>query len=138
MKSVWSVPRIAFRAAVWRTTPDAHLVGLPSLLICAIALVALRVAVQLLAAGPTGAFNPYGLNAAVAWVALEVAVAALFVQPAARTTALSAMLTLSILAELATNAVKPALALVPSLAAAHTVFHDHAAAPIAVFAVVSL
>src|SRR5271154_6918763 len=138
MKSVWSVLRIAFRAAIWRTTPDARLVGLPSLLICAIALTALRVAVQLLAAGPSGAFNPYGLNAAVAWVALEVAVAALFVQPAARTTALSAMLTLSIFAEFATNAVKLALALIPSFAAANTVFHDHAAAPIAVFAAVSL
>jgi hypothetical protein len=138
MRSVWSVLRIVFRAAIWRMTPDARLVGLPSLLICAIALAALRVAVQLLAAGPSGTFNPYGLNAAIAWVALDVAVAALFVQPAARTTALSAMLTLSVLAELATNAVELALALVPSLAAANTVFHDHAAAPIATFAVVSL
>jgi hypothetical protein len=117
MRSGWSVLRIVFRAAIWRTTPDARLVGLPSLLICAIALAALRVAVQLLAAGASGAFNPYGLNAAVAWVALDVAVAALFVQPAARTTALSAMLTLSILAELASNAVKLSLALVrPTLA----------------------
>ena len=41
------------------------------------------------------------------------------------------MLTLSALAELATNAVELALALVPSLAAANTIFHDHAAAPIA-------
>ncbi len=138
MKSVWSVLRIAFRAAVWRTSPEARLVGLPSLLICAIALAALRVAVQLLAAGLGGAFNPYGLNAAIAWVALEVAVAALFVQPAARTTALAAMLTLSILAELATNAVRLALALIPSLAAANALFHEHATAPIAVFAVVSL
>ena len=138
MRSVWSVLRIVFRTAIWRMTPDARLVGLPSVLICAIALAAVRVAVQLLAAGPSGTFNPYGLNAAIAWVALDVAVAALFVQPAARTTALSAMLTLSILAELATNAVELALALVPSLAAANTVFHDHTAAPIATFAVVSL
>jgi hypothetical protein len=138
MKSVWSVLRMAFRAAIWRTTPDARLVGLPSLLICAIALAALRVAVQFLAAGPAGAFNPYGLNAAIAWVALEIAVAALFVQPAARTTALSAMLTLSFLAEIATNAVKLALAVIPSLAAANAVFHDHAAAPLVIFAVVSL
>ena len=122
MKSVWSVLRMAFRAAIWRTTPDGRLVGLPSLLICAIALAALRVAVQFLAAGPAGAFNPYGLNAAIAWVALEIAVAALFVQPAARTTALSAMLTLSFLAEIATNAVKLALAVIPSLAAAKAVF----------------
>jgi hypothetical protein len=138
MKSVWSVLRIVFRAAIWRMTPDARLVGLPSLLICAVSLGALRVAVQFLTAGPGGTFNPYGLNAAVAWVALEIAVAALFVRPGGRTTALSAMLTLSILAELATNAVKLARALIPTLAAANADFHDHAAAPIATFAVVSL
>jgi hypothetical protein len=138
MKSVRSVLRIALRAAIWRTTPDGRLVGVPSLLICAIALVMLRVAVQLLAAGPDGGFNPYGLNASVAWVALEIAVAALFVPPGARTTALSAMLALSILGELATDAAKIALALIPSLAAANIVFHDHAVAPIALFVVVSL
>jgi Peptidase C13 family len=138
MKSVWSVLRIALRAVIWRKTPDARLVGLPSLLICAVALAALRVAVQFLVAGPDGAFNPYGLNAAVAWVALEVAVAALFVQPAARTTALAAMLTLSVFAELATNAIRLALALVPSLAAANAIFHDRAGGPIAMFTVVSL
>ncbi|MGC1352395.1 MAG: C13 family peptidase [Xanthobacteraceae bacterium] len=136
MSSVWSVLRIAFRAAIWRTTPDARLVGLPSLLVCAITLAALRIAVQFMAAGPTGAFNPYGLNAAVAWVALEIAVAALFVQPGARTTALSAMLTLSILAEFVTNAVK--LALIPPLAAASAAFHEYAAAPLVLFAIVSL
>jgi Peptidase C13 family len=138
MNSVWSVLRIASRAAVWRTTPDARLVGLLTLMICAIMLVLLRIAVQFTAAGPAGAFNPYGLNAAIAWVALEIAVAASFVQSGARTTALSAMLTLSILAELATNAAKLALALIPALATAKAVFHDHAAAPLALFAVVSL
>ncbi len=138
MNSVWSVLRIASRAAVWRTTPDARLVGLPSLMICAITLAVLRIAVQFIAAGPAGAFNPYGLNAAVAWVALEIAVAALFVQPGPRTTALSAMLTLSILAELVTHAAKLALALIPGLATAEATFHDHAAAPLALFVVVSL
>ena len=138
MSGVWSVLRITFRAAAWRTTPGARLVGLPSLLVCAITLAALRIAVQFMAAGPAGAFNPYGLNAAVAWVALEIAVAALFVQPGARTTALSAMLTLSILAELVTNGVKLALALIPALATATAAFHDYAAAPLVLFAIVSL
>jgi hypothetical protein len=138
MKSGWSVLRVALRAVIWRRTPDARLVGLPSLLICAVALTALRVAAQFVAAGGGGAFDPYGLNAAVAWIALEIAVAALFVQPAARTTALSAMLTLLIFAELATNVVRLALALIPSLAATNAVFQDHAAVPIAMFAVVSL
>ncbi len=48
-------------------------------------------------------FNPYGLNALVAWIALELAVAALFVRPANRVTALSAMLVLSIVAEVVTT-----------------------------------
>jgi hypothetical protein len=138
MKSAWSVLRIALRAAIWRTTPDGRAVGVLSLLICAIALVTLRIAVQFLAAGPDGAFNPYGLNAAIAWIALEIAVAVLFVPAGARTTALSAMLTLTVLGELAANAVKIALAVIPSLAAANIVFHDHAVAPPAVFVVVSL
>jgi hypothetical protein len=138
MKSGWSVLRVALRAVIWRKTPDARLVGLPGLLICAVALTALRVAAQFVAAGGGGAFDPYGLNAAVAWIALEIAVAALFVQPAARTTALSAMLTLLIFAELATNVVRLALALIPSLAATNAAFQNHAAVPIAMFAVVSL
>jgi hypothetical protein len=138
MTGVWSILWIALRAAFWRTTPGAQQVGLPGLLVCAIALAALRIAVQFMAAGPAGTFNPYGLNAAVAWIALEIAVAALFVRPGARTTALSAMLTLSILAELATNAVKLALALVPSLAAANAAFHAYVTAPMALFAIVSL
>jgi hypothetical protein len=138
MKSVRSVLRIALRAAIWRATPDGRAVGVPSLLVCAIALATLRIAVQFLAAGPDGAFNPYGLNAAVAWVALDIAVAALFVPAGARTTALSAMLALTFLGEFVTNAVKIALVLIPSLAAANIVFHDHAVAPFVLFVVVSL
>ena len=138
MKSVGSVLRIALRAAIWRVTPDGRAVGVPSLLVCAIALATLRIAVQFLAAGPDGAFNPYGLNAAVAWVALEIAVAALFMPPGARTTALTAMLALTFLAELASNAVKIALAVIPSLAVANIVFHDHAVVPVVLFVVASV
>jgi peptidase C13-like protein len=138
MKSVWSVLRIALRAATWRTTPDGRAVGVPSLLVCAITLATLRAAVQFLAAGPDGVFNPYGLNATVAWVALDIAVAALFVPAGARTTALSAMLALTFLGELVTSAAKIALALIPSLAPANIVFHDHAVAPVGVFVILSL
>ena len=137
MKSLWSVLKLAGRAAVWRGTSDPRLVGLPSLLMWTIALAALRVAFQFVAAGPGSGFNPYGLNAVVAWVAVEVAVAALFVQPAARTTALSAMFALSILAELAINAVKLGLTQVPSFAAADALWRERAA-PSAIFAVMSL
>ena len=83
--SVWSVFKIALRAAIWRTTPEPQLVGLPSLLVWALVLAAVRVAFQFVEAGHGGGFNPYGLNAIVAWMALDVAVAALFVRPAGRT-----------------------------------------------------
>ena len=135
--SAWSVPKIALRAAVWRTTPDPQFVGLPTLLVWTIALAAVRTASQFVAAGPGGSFNPYGLNAVVAWVAIEVAVAALFVQPAARVTALSAMFALSTVAELLIDTIKPGVALIPPFAAADAVWRDHVA-PIALFALVSL
>jgi len=137
MNSAWSVLKVAFRAAIWRSTPDPRLVGLPTLLVCALALTALRVALQIPAAGGGSAFNPYGINAAIAWIALEIAVAALFVPPGARTTALSAMLTLSVFAELITAGAKLSVALTPSLAAAVAGFHARTV-PFAIFAVVSL
>jgi hypothetical protein len=98
---VWRILQFAGRAAIWRTTPDPPLGGLPVLLGFAVAVAVVRVALQLLAAGSWHTFNPYGLNAVVASIALELAVAALFVRPAGRATALSAMLTLSILADAA-------------------------------------
>ena len=79
---MWRVLKFAARAAAWRTTADPPLVGLPVLLGFAVAVAVVRIALQLLAAGSWHAFNPYGLNAVVAWIALELAVAALFVRPA--------------------------------------------------------
>jgi len=89
-----SVLALAGRASIWRITPEAPLVTLPSLLICAVALALLRVALQFAAAGTHSAFNPYGLNAIVAWLALDIAAAALLVKPPWRVSALAAMLTL--------------------------------------------
>jgi len=137
MKSWWSTIRLVVRAAIWRTTPEPQPVGLPSLLIWTVALAAVRVAFQFQAAGPGGGFNPYGLNALIAWLALELAIAALFVQPVARAAALSAMFALTILAELVINAVKLGAAAVPRLAAADAFWRDQLV-PIAVFIVVSL
>jgi Peptidase C13 family len=102
---VWSVLKLAARAAVWRTTAEPQLVGLRVLLGISIVTAAVRMLLQLAAAFPSHAFNPYGLNAVVAWIALELAVAALFVRPGARLTALSAMFILSITADLATSAI---------------------------------
>ncbi len=96
---MWGVLKLAARAAVWRTTAEPQLAGLPVLLGISILTAAVRMLLQLAAALPSHAFNPYGLNAVVAWIALELAVAALFVRPGARVTALSAMFILSISAD---------------------------------------
>jgi len=137
MKSAWSVLKLALRAAIWRTTRDPRLVGLPSLLVTLAILAVFRLGLQFVEALPGGSFNPYGLNAVIAWGALEVAVAALFVPPPARATALSAMLVLTIVAEIANNIVKPLPALIPVLAGATTAWRDQVAA-VAVFALVSV
>ena len=103
--SVWGVVKLAMRAAIWRRTPDPPLVGLRSLLAFALLVAAVRAGLQLLEAGAWQAFNPYGLNAVIAWIALELAIAALFVRPAARTTALGAMFVLSVIVDLAMTAI---------------------------------
>jgi len=114
---VWRILKLSARAAAWRTTPDAPLVGLPVVLGFAVAAALVRIALELLVADTWDTFNPYGLNAVVAWIALELAVAALFVRPAGRATALSAMIVLSIAAEVVTAAVKLApLRLAPAVA----------------------
>src|SRR5690349_13987217 len=93
------------RAATWRKTSDPPLAGLRSLLAFAALLALVRGGLQLAEAGAWQAFNPYGLNAVIAWIALELAIAALFVRPAARTTALSAMFVLSVIADIAMTAI---------------------------------
>jgi Peptidase C13 family len=118
MVSVWSVFKLAARAAVWRTTPDPPLVGLPALLGWTLALAVVRVTLQYAAAaGAPVHFNPYGLNAIVAWLAFQVAVAAFFVRPAGRATALSAMFILSIIADIVAAAVQLGGPLLASAAA---------------------
>jgi Peptidase C13 family len=109
---VWRVLRFAVRAAIWRTTSDPPLVGLPVLLGFAAILAAVRIVLQLAEAGSWHLFTPYGLNAVVAWIAVELAVAALFVRPDARMTALSAMFVLSVFGEVATAAMRIIKALV--------------------------
>ncbi len=104
--SLREILRLAARAAVWRTTADPPRAELPVLLGIAILTATVRVELQLAAAYPSYGFNPYGLNAVVAWLAFELAVAALFVRPGARITALSAMFILSMTADLATAAIR--------------------------------
>jgi hypothetical protein len=106
MVNAWRVLKLSARAAVWRTTAGPPLVGLPILLGFAVLVAAARIALQLLASDSWHDFNPYGLNATVAWIALELAVAALFVRPAVRASALSALFVLSIFADLVTAALQ--------------------------------
>jgi hypothetical protein len=130
---VWPVLKLATQAAVWRGTPQPQLVGLPALLGWTLLLATVRVAQQFLAAAPFPNFNPYGLNAVAAWLALELAVAALFVRPGRRTTALAAMFALSVLAELVLRAVKLGSAALLPAAAFGALWTTHSAA-IALFA----
>jgi hypothetical protein len=120
---VWRILKLSARAATWRTTPAAPLVGLPVLLGFAATAAAVRIALQLLVARSAHAFNPYGLNAVVAWIALELAVAALFIRPAGRATALSAMIALSIVAEIVTQAIKLGPLLLAPAAAQNAVWN---------------
>ena len=101
---MWGVVKLAMRAVIWRRTFDPPLVGLRSLLAFAVLVAAVRAGLQLIEAGALQDFNPYGLNAVIAWIALELAIAALFVRPAARTTALAAMFVLSVIADIVMTA----------------------------------
>lgn len=100
-----------------------------------IVLAAARVALQFagVAGGPAH-FNPYGLNAIVAWLALALAVAALFVRPAARASALSAMFILSMIADIATALIQICGPFLVS-AAALNAFWSHAAIASVIFAI---
>jgi hypothetical protein len=103
---VWSVFKIAARAAIWRTTRHPRLVGLPTLIGWIVVLAAVRCGLQFAEALPAPGFNPYGLNAVVAWLAIGLMVTACFVPPPARVTALSAIVVLSVLTELVLGTIK--------------------------------
>lgn len=136
MGSEGSILELAGRAAVWRTTPEPRPVGLASLLGFIVVLATLRVTLQFLAAGPHGAFNPYGINALIAWLALEIAAAALVIPTAGRVTALTAMVALLVVAEFIIGAINAAVSLAFPAAAAAAVWVR--LAPIAILTVVSV
>ncbi len=118
---MWAVVKLAMRAAIWRRTSDPPLTGLRSLLAFAALVAAVRAALQLVEAG----VNPYGLNAVIGWIALELAIAALFVRPAARTTALAAMFVLSMIADVVMTAIRFGAPFVMQVAG-QTTFIDNA------------
>jgi hypothetical protein len=118
--------RLALRAAIWRRSCNPPLAGLPVLLTLAVLVAAARAALQLIEAHSWDAFNPYGLNALVAWIAVELAIAALFVRPTARITALSAMFVLSLVADIAMSAMSFALPLAVQAAGQPGLFSGNA------------
>jgi hypothetical protein len=135
MVGVWAVFKLAARAAIWRRTLDPRLVGLPTLLGWTLVLAAARVALEFAGVvGEPSHFNPYGLNAIVTWLAIELAVAALFVRPGARATALSALFILSMIADIATALIQIGAPFVLS-AAALDEFWSRTAVAAAIFAV---
>jgi hypothetical protein len=137
MSSFVLVLRLASRAAIWRTTRVPRLVGLQSLIAWLAALGVVRMLLQLAAAGSGTGFNPYGLNAIVAWLALEAVVAALFVPPAARNTALSAMFALTLVGEVVIEGIKFGAPRIPGLAITDAFWRERAMA-IGLFAGMSL
>jgi hypothetical protein len=137
MSSFLLVLKLACRAGIWRTARLTRLVGLPCLLGWLASLGVLRLLFQLIEAGSGAGFNPYGLNALVAWLALEAAVAALFVPPAARSTALSAMAAITIAGGAAFEAVKFGAPFIPASAIADQFWRERAV-PLALLACISV
>lgn len=111
---MWSALKIAMRAAIWRRTPDPRLVGLPSLIGWILVLAAVRCALQLAGALPTPGFDPYGLNALVAWIAIALVITALFVPQPGRVTAVAAVAALSVLTEVVLGIAPLAIPLIQS------------------------
>ena len=109
---MWSVFKFAARAAIWRPTPNPPLVGLSTLVGWTLVLALVRGVIQLLDAIPSPVFNPYGINALIAWLVIAIVVAAFFVRPGARMTFLSAMVALSVLTEVVLSGIRLGLALV--------------------------
>jgi hypothetical protein len=88
---------LAIRAAVWKTTPQPRLVGLPVLIGCTLVSIVADLASQYVEAGTAARFTPYGLNASLAVILMSFMVAALFVRPQGRATVISALVVLGTL-----------------------------------------
>lgn len=98
----WMVLRVALRAAIWKSTPQERLAcSLGHLLAWCGVLVAVWLVVDFLRAhGDPSAFNPYGLNALVAWLAVSLTLGALFVRPDRRLSYLTVSTALSVILEI--------------------------------------
>jgi hypothetical protein len=92
MGTLFGTFRTALRAAVWKPTPEPPLLGLPGLLVVVIAAFGVEIATQYVSAGTPARFNPYGLNALLAWTTIGLVIAALFVRSPGRLTFLAGMM----------------------------------------------
>ncbi len=131
MRAVWSVLRLAGRAALWRITSDPPLVGLPAMLGSALALGAVQLALQYLGLVPWPPMTPQDINALVASLAIGLAVAALFLPVASRTTALTVMMLLSLPVGLIGSAASDSLVLKLPIATGTGLWRDASIAAVA-------
>lgn len=104
--SLLSTIHMVLRAAVWKSTPQPRLAGLPTLIVCCLAALAGVFVLEYSIAAPPIRFVPYGLNSSITSIALTLVVAALFVRPEGRFTALAGMELLSIPLNLVTALVR--------------------------------
>jgi Peptidase C13 family len=97
MAKLWCIPKIVLRAAIWKATPQPCAGNLLSLIVYSVALVAAGLVLEYFFAGEGVHFVAYGLNASIAFLALVLATAALFVRSEARVTFVSALTAFSAL-----------------------------------------
>ena len=100
MHKQWQLVKMAFRAALWRATPDPQPASFANLLGCIIVALCVEGAMQYLEAVAPARFNPYGLNATIAWCAVGLVVMGLFVWPGARLTFLAGSVLLAVFVNL--------------------------------------
>jgi hypothetical protein len=100
MRKQWRLVNMAFRAALWRATPDPQPASFVSLLGCIIVALCAEGAMQYLEAAAPARFNPYGLNATIAWCSIGLVVTGLFVWPGARLTFLAGSVLLAVFVNL--------------------------------------
>jgi len=121
--SILSTFHMVLRAAVWKSTPQPRLVGVPALILSSLAALAGVFVLECAIAEPPLRFVPYGLNASITSIALTLALASLFVRPEGRTTMLAGIELLSIPLNLASALVAVGYrVLTPSL---YSIWHHY-------------
>jgi hypothetical protein len=92
--------RVVLRALAWRATPDVRQDSLGKLLVLTLGALVAALAADCVEAGWTSRFSFYGLNSAVAYLALLLAFVALVTPRPARMTVLSVMMAFTVLMSL--------------------------------------